>query len=89
MELWLEAEIRLRRDDAHAFAKRVRRVRLCRSGRSTSVRATMADGAQCASDALAHLAAMLRGVSPAGSGVTIPASDRRGPPEPRSPKRVA
>ena len=51
MELWLEAEIRLRRDDARAFAKRARRVRLCKSGRNTSIR-----------DALAHLAAMLRGV---------------------------
>ena len=61
MELWLETEARLRRDDAYVFAKRVRRVRLCRSGRSTSVRATMADAAQYASDALAHLAATLRG----------------------------
>lgn len=63
MDLWFEAEIRVRRDDAHAFAERARHARLCESARSTSIRAIAADGAQYASDVLAHLAAVLRGAS--------------------------
>lgn len=63
MELWQEAEVRVRRDDALAFADRARITRLCESGRSTGIRAIAADGVQYISDALAGLAAALRGVS--------------------------
>ncbi len=63
MDLWHEAEIRVRHDDALASAERARRARLCESARSTSVRVIAADGAQYASDVLARLAAVLRGVS--------------------------
>jgi hypothetical protein len=63
MDLWLDAEIRVRRDDALAFAELARRARLCESARSRSIRAIAADGAQYASDVLARLAAVLRGVS--------------------------
>ena len=63
MELWQDAEIRVRRDDALAFAERARMARLCESGRSTGIRAVAADGVQYISDALAGLAAVLRGVS--------------------------
>ena len=63
MELWHEAEIRMRRDDALATAERARQARLCESSRSTSIRAVAADGVQSLSDALAQLASVLRGVS--------------------------
>ena len=63
MELWHEAEIRVRRDDAHAYADRARMARICESGRSTSIRAIAADGVQYLSDALAGIASALRGVS--------------------------
>jgi hypothetical protein len=60
MELWLEAEIRIRRDDALENARRSRLVRLAASGRSTRARMRIADGAQAMSDALAALARSLR-----------------------------
>ncbi|MBV8155769.1 MAG: hypothetical protein JO029_06535 [Candidatus Eremiobacteraeota bacterium] len=60
MELWLEAEIRMRRDDAMETARRSRLIRLAESGRSKSVRTRIADGAQAMSDALAVLANSLR-----------------------------
>jgi hypothetical protein len=60
MELWLEAEIRIRRDDALENARRSRLARLAASGRSTRVRIRIADGAQAMSDALAALARGLR-----------------------------
>jgi hypothetical protein len=60
MELWLEAEIRIRRDDALENARRRRLVRLAASERSTRVRIRIADGAQAMSDALAALARSLR-----------------------------
>jgi hypothetical protein len=60
MELWLEAEIRIRRDDALENARRSRLARLAASGRSTRVRIRIADGAQAMSDALAALARSLR-----------------------------
>ena len=63
MDLWHEAEIRVRHDDALASAKRARQARLCESARSTSIRVIAADGAQYASEVLAHLAAVLRGTS--------------------------
>lgn len=60
MELWFETEIRMRRDDAFKSAELSRLLRLAESGRSTSVRTRIADGAQAMSDALAALAQTLR-----------------------------
>ncbi len=60
MDYWFETEIRMRRDDAVETANRSRQIRLAESGRSTSVRTRIADGAQAMSDALATLARTLR-----------------------------
>lgn len=60
MEFWHETEVRMRRDDAVETAHRSRLMRLAESGRSTSVRGRIADGAQAMSDALASLARNLR-----------------------------
>ncbi|MFY9663985.1 MAG: hypothetical protein WAL67_03530 [Candidatus Cybelea sp.] len=60
MELWLMAEIRIRRDEALENARRSRLLRLAASGRSSRVRIRIADGAQAISDALAALARSLR-----------------------------
>jgi hypothetical protein len=60
MELWLAAEIRIRRDEALENARRSRLLRLAAVGRSTRVRIRIADGAQAISDALAALARSLR-----------------------------
>ena len=60
MELWLAAEIRIRRDEALENARRSRLLRLAASGRSSRVRIRIADGAQAISDALAALARSLR-----------------------------
>jgi hypothetical protein len=60
MDLWLEAEIRMRRDDAFAAAVDRRMIRMVESGRSRSIRGRIADGAQIASDALASVARTLR-----------------------------
>ena len=60
MELWLDAEIRIRRDDALENARRSRLVRLAASGRSPRIRIRIATGAQAMSDALAALARSLR-----------------------------
>jgi hypothetical protein len=60
MELWFETEIRMRREDALQSARRRRLSRLAESGRSTSVRTRIADGAQALSDALATLARTVR-----------------------------
>jgi hypothetical protein len=65
MELWLDAEIRIRRADAFENARRSRLVRLAASGRSSKVRTRVADGAQAVSDALAALARSLRNGEPA------------------------
>ena len=46
MDLWLEAEIRMRRDDAFAAAGNRRTIRMVESGRSRSIRGRIADGAQ-------------------------------------------
>lgn len=61
MDLWLDVEVRMRRNDAHAYAQRKRQARLCESTRSTGIRATAADLIQLLSDALAAAAAALRG----------------------------
>ena len=60
MELWYETEIRMRREDALQGARRRRLSRLAASGRSSSIRTRIADGAQTLSDALATLARTVR-----------------------------
>ena len=60
MDLWYEAEIQMRRDNALDSARRSRLIRLAESGRSTSVRTRIANGAQALSDALAGVARTLR-----------------------------
>ncbi len=60
MDYWLETESRMRRDDAVETANRSRQIRLAESGRSTSVRTRIANGAQAMSDVLAALARTLR-----------------------------
>ena len=60
MELWLEAEIRVRRNDALQNARWRQSARLARSGRGPGARTRLADGAQAMSDALATLARNLR-----------------------------
>lgn len=60
MEFWFEAEIRTRRDSALETARRIRLVRLARKGRSSGVRAHIADGALALSERLAMLARAMR-----------------------------
>lgn len=60
MDLWYEAEIRTRRDEALKAAHLSRLSRLAVSGRSPGVRTRLAYGVQVASDALAALARTLR-----------------------------
>jgi hypothetical protein len=60
MEPWLEAETRIRRDEALENARSSRSARLAASGRSIGVRVRIANGAQVVSDALAALARSLR-----------------------------
>jgi hypothetical protein len=60
MELWLDAEIRVRRDDALENARRRRVSRLAASGRSPRVRSRIAHGAQAISEVFAALARSLR-----------------------------
>lgn len=60
MEPKIEAEIRLRRDDALGSARSSRLMRLAASGRSTGVRVRMARAAEAMSDKLATLARSLR-----------------------------
>jgi hypothetical protein len=60
MELWLEAEIRIRRDDVLESVRRSRLSRLAASGRSTRFRIRIADSAQAMSDSLAAVARSLR-----------------------------
>ena len=61
MDFWFESEIRARHAEVLASAIRSRHVRLAESGRSTGIRARLADGAQSLSDRLAHIALILRG----------------------------
>ena len=60
MDLWLEAEIRVRRGDILENARRSRLSGLVESGRSTGLRIRVADSAQAMSDSLAALARSLR-----------------------------
>jgi hypothetical protein len=59
MELWQEAEIRIRRDDALGNARSTRLARRAHE-RSTKVRDRIAGAAQAMSDVLAALARSLR-----------------------------
>lgn len=61
MDYWFETELRARRNELLAFARRTRLARLAEAERSSSVRARIADGAQILSDRLAQLALALRG----------------------------
>ncbi len=60
MELWQEAELRIRRDDALGDAHRSRLTRRAATGRSSKVRAHIAHAAEAMSDLLAALARSLR-----------------------------
>jgi hypothetical protein len=60
MELWQDAEIRIRRDDALGNAHRSRLLRRAASGRGAKVRARLAHAVEVMSDALAALARSLR-----------------------------
>jgi hypothetical protein len=61
MDIWYDAEYRMRRDEILASAARARLIRLATSGRSKSLRGRIADGAQSMSDLLASLAHVVRG----------------------------
>jgi hypothetical protein len=65
MEFWHESEIRMRRRDAIDAANCRRLMRLAESGRSSSVRRRIANGAQAMSDVLGSLARNLRAGDPA------------------------
>jgi hypothetical protein len=60
MDLWLQAESKIRRDDALENVRRNRLARLAASGRSTKIRIRVANSAQAISDVLAALARSLR-----------------------------
>ena len=61
MDYRLAAELHARRDEIVAFAERRRLIRLAESGRSTALRARIANGVQHLSDRLANIAAFVRG----------------------------
>ena len=61
MDHWYESHIRAHRNEVHFAAERGRLARLAESGRSTNVRAYLADRAQTMSERLADIAAQLRG----------------------------
>jgi hypothetical protein len=60
VELWLDAEIRIRRDDQLETARRRGLARLSAGGRHPTIRMRIAERAQAMSDALAALARSLR-----------------------------
>jgi hypothetical protein len=60
MDIWIDIHIDRRREELYADAARARIIRMLESGRSSSIRGRIADGAELASDALAHLAQRLR-----------------------------
>ncbi len=60
MDLWLQAEVRVRREELYAVARLARLIRLAESGRSTGFRGRIADGADALSSAFAHLAENIR-----------------------------
>ncbi len=60
MEHWISADIQRRREELHASAERSRIVRMLESGRSSSIRERLADGAESLSDLFAGLAQAMR-----------------------------
>lgn len=60
MQLWQEAEARIRRNDVLEDAHSGRLARLASTGQTTKVRVQVARAAQAMSDALAALARSLR-----------------------------
>ncbi|HEY8296528.1 MAG TPA: hypothetical protein VIG32_00695 [Candidatus Baltobacteraceae bacterium] len=60
MDHWISSETHQRREELYSYASRARIVRLAESGRSTSFRGRIADGAQAMSDLLAHVAQTVR-----------------------------
>lgn len=60
MDLWLEAEVRVRRDELYDVARVTRQVRLAESGRSTGIRGRIADGADALGVALVTFADRIR-----------------------------
>ncbi|MDQ2866711.1 MAG: hypothetical protein M3R51_10855 [Candidatus Eremiobacteraeota bacterium] len=61
MDYWFEAEVRARYDHARSAADSNRLARLAVRGRTTGVRARLANYAQVTSDLLEQLAMRLRG----------------------------
>jgi hypothetical protein len=60
MDLWLQSEIRTRRDAALETSRACRLACLAQDGRSTGIRIRVADSAQAISNVLAALASSLR-----------------------------
>jgi hypothetical protein len=60
MDHWIDVHIEKRREELYADAARARVLRMLESGRSMGIRGRIADGAQAASNALAHVAQRLR-----------------------------
>jgi len=60
MEPWLQAEIRVRRDELYDVARAARLTRLAESGRSTGIRGRIADGAGAIGAALTTFADRIR-----------------------------
>lgn len=60
MDHWISVHIEKRREELYADAARARIIRMLESGRSTGLRGSIANGAECASNALANLARRLR-----------------------------
>ncbi|HEY9179092.1 MAG TPA: hypothetical protein VIO32_00130 [Candidatus Baltobacteraceae bacterium] len=60
MDHWIHVHIQKRREELYADAAHARIIRMLESGRSSSIRGRIADGAQAASDALAQIAQRLR-----------------------------
>jgi hypothetical protein len=60
MEHWISVDIQRRREELHAEAVRSRMIRMLESGRSRTLRARIADGAESLSELLAGLARVMR-----------------------------
>jgi hypothetical protein len=60
MEHWISVDIQRRREELHAQAARSRIIRMLESGRSSRLRARIADGAESLSELLAGLARVMR-----------------------------
>ena len=60
MEHWISVEVQRRREELYAQAAHARIIRMLESGRSTSIRGHIADGAESLSDLLASFARVMR-----------------------------